>query len=120
MNISELNKRINIEVFNGESRDKEGYPKENWDDYHKCWAKRSYPGNKVVRRNEYFLNGTEWAENTRVFTVRKSSVMNPLLEDIKATKKYRIKYKEVIHDIKYIGENSRDTNFIDIICLCIS
>lgn len=119
INISELNKRINIEVFNGEGRDKEGYPIEDWPPYHTCWAKRTKPNNKTLKGSEYTLNNSEWADNIIAFVVRKSSKIEPLLYDIKATKNYRVNYKGVMHDIKYIGENPKEANFVDIICLCI-
>lgn len=107
MNASDLKQRIIIEKFTKSSVNKNGFSKDEWIFYYKCWC--SY---KCISWKEYFSAKAVKAENTVTFTVRYCNKIRELLDDKDATKKYRIIYRNKVYDIKSIIEVS--PGFVDI------
>lgn len=103
-----LNERITIQNFNSVI-DNEGFNVQEWIDYHTCWCCF-----RTVGWKEYFSAMQVQAQNTVTFTVRYSNKIKDIIEDIQATKKYRVVYKNNAYDIKYINDLENKHEYVDI------
>lgn len=105
-----LTERIEIQYFNNNMQDDEGFTSESWETYYKCWSNfRSISG------KEYTAAKATQSENIVTFTIRYCKKARELLKK-DSTKKFRIFFNGQFYDIEYVSDFRNEHNFIDIKC----
>ncbi|WP_238899458.1 phage head closure protein [Clostridium sp. YIM B02500] len=109
MSSVEMDQRIVISEYIGESQNDNGFDTPNWDDtYYSCWS-----AFKQISGKEFLSAKANNSENVVTFTVRYCNKTKVLLVS-GATKQYKVIYKEKDYDILFCSDYKNLHQWIDI------
>lgn len=109
INISELNKRIEIQNFTTVTSAK-GFDEKKWAKYTENWAKKI-----ALSGKEFWAAKTTNSEDTVKFIVRYSATLKVLL--VKNAKiLYRIKHENIIYKLVFANNIQEKNEWIEIKC----
>ncbi|NOW93089.1 phage head closure protein [Clostridium beijerinckii] len=109
MSSVEMDQRIVISEYIGESQNDNGFDESNWDDtYYPCWSTF-----KQISGKEFISAKANNYENIVTFTVRYCNKTKVLLVP-GATKQYKVIYKNKDYNILFCSDYNNQHEWIDI------